>query len=108
MFNFEKLEVWQEAINFADLVYDVTRAFPETERFGLTNQLRRAAVSISSNLAEGSFTVIAGRILRVSLRLQRVHYSRSFPRQTFHNGRDFWPRLISTGYIPSAKSKARC
>ena len=54
MFNFEKLEVWQEAINFVDLVYDVTRAFPETERFGLTNQLRRAAVSISSNLAEGS------------------------------------------------------
>ena len=54
MFNFEKLEVWQEAINFADLVYDVTRAFPEAERFGLTNQMRRAAVSISSNLAEGS------------------------------------------------------
>ena len=54
MFNFEKLEVWQEAIKFADLVYDVTRAFPEAERFGLTNQLRRAAVSISSNLAEGS------------------------------------------------------
>jgi len=54
MFNFEKLEVWQEAINFVDLVYDVTRAFPEAERFGLTNQLRRAAVPTSSNLAEGS------------------------------------------------------
>ena len=54
MFNFEKLEVWQEAINFADTVYTLTRTFPETERFGLTNQMRRAAVSISSNLAEGS------------------------------------------------------
>ena len=54
MFNFEKLEVWQEAINFADSVYTLTRTFPETERFGLTNQMRRAAVSISSNLAEGS------------------------------------------------------
>lgn len=54
MFNFEKLETWQEAINFADLVYTVTRHFPDQEKFGLTNQMRRAAVSISSNLAEGS------------------------------------------------------
>ena len=54
MFNFEKLETWQEAINFADLVYELTRKFPDQERFGLTNQMRRAAVSISSNLAEGT------------------------------------------------------
>src|SRR6185369_1757368 len=54
MFNFEKLETWQKAINFADLVYDVTRNFPADERFGLTNQMRRAAVSISSNIAEGT------------------------------------------------------
>ena len=54
MFNFEKLEVWQEAIDFADSVYAVTRKFPDHERFGLTNQMRRAAVSISSNIAEGS------------------------------------------------------
>jgi four helix bundle protein len=54
MFNFEKLDVWQKAIDFADLVYKETQAFPPDERFGLTNQLRRAAVSISSNIAEGS------------------------------------------------------
>ena len=53
MFNFEKLETWHEAIAFADLVYQLTRNFPTEERFGLTNQMRRAAVSISSNLAEG-------------------------------------------------------
>jgi len=53
MFNFEKLEVWQKAIDFADLVYATTRGFPSEERFGLTNQMRRAAVSISSNIAEG-------------------------------------------------------
>ena len=57
MFNFEKLDVWQEAIQFADLVYELTGDFPGEERFGLTNQMRRAAVSISSNLAEGSSRV---------------------------------------------------
>jgi four helix bundle protein len=54
MFNFEKLDVWQKAIAFVDLVYSLTRTFPSDERFGLTNQMRRAAVSISSNLAEGT------------------------------------------------------
>ena len=54
MFNFEKLEVWNEAIAFADTIYTLTKSFPEDERFGLTNQMRRAAVSISSNIAEGS------------------------------------------------------
>jgi four helix bundle protein len=54
MFNFEKLAVWQKAIDFADLVYKHTRRFPADERFGLTNQMRRAAVSISSNIAEGT------------------------------------------------------
>ena len=42
MFNFEKLDVWQKAIGFADLVYNHTRHFPADERFGLTNQMRRA------------------------------------------------------------------
>ncbi len=54
MFGFEKLEVWQEAIAFADRVYGITRTFPDDERYGLTSQMRRAAVSISSNIAEGS------------------------------------------------------
>ena len=53
MFNFEKLDTWHEAIAFADLVHRFTRDFPAEERFGLTNQMRRAAVSISSNIAEG-------------------------------------------------------
>ena len=54
MFNFEKLDVWQKATDFADLVYKEIQAFLSEERFGLMNQLRRAAVSISSNIAEGS------------------------------------------------------
>jgi four helix bundle protein len=54
MFCFERLEVWKKSIDFADLVYRATRGFPDDERFGLTSQMRRAAVSVSSNIAEGS------------------------------------------------------
>src|SRR6266404_9059726 len=54
MFNFEKLEVWQKAIDLADVIYSHTRSFPVDERFGLTNQMRRSVVSVSSNIAEGS------------------------------------------------------
>jgi len=54
MFKFEKLNIWQKAMEYADFIYRVTRSFPAEERFGLTSQLRRAAVSVSSNIAEGS------------------------------------------------------
>lgn len=54
MFKFEKLDVWQEAIKFSDLIYVLTRSFPVDERFGLTQQMRRAAASIAANVAEGS------------------------------------------------------
>jgi four helix bundle protein len=54
MFNFEKLDVWHKSIAFADSVYSHTRSFPSDERFGLTNQMRRSATSVSSNIAEGS------------------------------------------------------
>jgi four helix bundle protein len=54
VFRFERLDVWQKAVDFADQVYGITRGFPADERFGLTSQMRRASVSISSNIAEGS------------------------------------------------------
>ena len=54
MFRFEKLDVWKKAVEYADIVYSVTRRFPAEERFGLTTQLRRSAVSVSSNIAEGT------------------------------------------------------
>jgi four helix bundle protein len=54
MFDFEKLEVWQKAIALADVIYNDTRRFPIDERFGLTNQMRRSVISVSSNIAEGS------------------------------------------------------
>lgn len=51
---FEDLEVWQLAVAFSIKIYSITDNFPKTEQFGLTNQIRRSAVSIASNIAEGS------------------------------------------------------
>jgi four helix bundle protein len=53
-FNFEKLDVYQDAIEFANNIYKITKAFPKSEMFGITNQIRRASVSIPNNIAEGS------------------------------------------------------
>jgi four helix bundle protein len=51
--SYQDLAVWKRAMKLTKEVYQVTRSFPSDERFGLTNQIRRAAVSIPSNLAEG-------------------------------------------------------
>jgi four helix bundle protein len=51
--SFKELIVWQRAIELTVAVYKLTASFPDSERFGLTNQLRRAAVSVASNIAEG-------------------------------------------------------
>jgi len=51
---FEKLQVWYLAKDFAKQVYAVTKGFPNEERFGLVSQINRAAVSVMSNVAEGS------------------------------------------------------
>ncbi|HMU10828.1 MAG TPA: four helix bundle protein [Ferruginibacter sp.] len=53
-FGFEKLEVWQKARKLTVEIYRLTEKFPEREKFGLTNQLRRASVSIGANIAEGA------------------------------------------------------
>ena len=53
-FKFEKLEVWKLSIDLADDVHNLTRSFPKEEIFSLTSQMKRAADSISLNIAEGS------------------------------------------------------
>jgi len=53
-FAFEKLTVWQNARKLVKEIYKITRSFPEDEKFGLVSQIRRAIVSVSSNIAEGS------------------------------------------------------
>ena len=54
MQSFEKLEVWQKSLQFTINVYSVTSNFPVDERYGIVSQLRRASVSICSNIAEGT------------------------------------------------------
>ena len=49
-----KLDVWKEAVEFVVAIYQATRSFPKTEQYALADQLRRAAVSIPSNIAEGA------------------------------------------------------
>lgn len=51
--SFEQLTVWQESQNLAVSIYSITKGFPKDELFAMTNQLRRAASSISANIAEG-------------------------------------------------------
>ena len=51
--SYRDLVVWQEAMELVHAIYDLTSTFPDNEKFGLTSQVRRAAVSVASNIAEG-------------------------------------------------------
>ena len=67
---YSDLEVWQAAMDLAEHLYRVTKSFPREETYGLTAQLRRAAVSVPSNIAEGK-----GRSSAKEL-IQFLHHSR--------------------------------
>jgi len=54
VYSFEKLEVWKESKTLTKIIYQITSRYPENEKFGLTSQLRRASISVCSNLTEGS------------------------------------------------------
>ncbi|MBI5969989.1 MAG: four helix bundle protein [Deltaproteobacteria bacterium] len=51
--SYETLDAWKEAVELAVAIYDITAAFPKSETFGMTSQIRRSAISVSSNIAEG-------------------------------------------------------
>ena len=53
-YSFEKLECWQQARQLAVWIYQVTKQLPQDEKFGLVSQMRRSAISIASNIAEGT------------------------------------------------------
>lgn len=54
-YSFEKLEVWHDSRELMKLVYKITKGFPDDEKFGITNQMRRSVISVSSNIVEGSY-----------------------------------------------------
>ncbi len=52
--NHKELDVWNKSMDLVESIYEISNAFPNDEKFGLTNQIRRAAISIPSNIAEGA------------------------------------------------------
>lgn len=75
--NFRELKVWQSARTLVKDVYVLIACFPEDERFGLTSQVRRAAVSVPSNIAEGS-----GRSDRDFVRFLSISLSSAYEVET--------------------------
>ncbi|WP_323787671.1 four helix bundle protein [Psychroserpens sp.] len=70
MHRFKELEIWKRSRLFCSQIYTLTSSFLESEKFGLTNQLRRASVSMPSNIAEGSsrqFNKDFSRFLQITL-----------------------------------------
>jgi four helix bundle protein len=51
--DFTKLEAWQRAMDLAERIHELTKSFPKTELYGLTDQMRRASLSVAANIAEG-------------------------------------------------------
>lgn len=52
--NHKELDVWKKSMDLVEIIYKISSTFPDAEKFGLTSQIRRAAVSIPSNIAEGA------------------------------------------------------
>ena len=69
--SYKDLVVWQKGIALAKLVYSLTRSFPAEERFGIVAQMRRAAVSIPSNVAEGQARHTTGEFIQAISHAER-------------------------------------
>ena len=123
--SYKELRVWQEAMDLAVEVYEAVKRFPRHERSGLSDQLRRAAVSVPSNIAEGkghrsglqfaSFLFHArGSLLEVETQIMlaaRLHYidgerSQDLLRHTSKVGRDL--NGLINAVAPQSKTERAC
>ena len=86
-FDFENLKVYQKALEYVDLVYKMTRNFPKAELFSLTDQFKRASISICLNIAEGSggskvefnrFLKIARKSIRECVAITEISHRQGF------------------------------
>jgi four helix bundle protein len=86
-FDFENLKVYQKALEYVDLVYKMTKNFPKAEVFSLTDQFKRASISICLNIAEGSggskvefnrFLKIARRSIRECVAITEISHRQEF------------------------------
>ena len=119
--SYQDLKVWQRALDWAQGVYGATRSWPSSERFGLTSQVRRAAVSVAANIAEGAARRTTGEFLQfigiakgslaeaetlliLSERLE-LHHQRTALRSHERCRRDR-PNAFGLGPVASAKQLA--
>jgi four helix bundle protein len=100
-FNFEDLKVYQKALDYMDFVYELTLTFPTVERYNLTSQFRRAALSISLNISEGTgasnkqnlhYLDIASRTVKECVVCTTASYRRKYINE--HQQKDSRTRLI--------------
>lgn len=78
MKNFKKLQIWQKGMRIVELTYQMTNGFPDSEKFGLTLQCRKSAVSIPSNIAEGS----SRKSVKDQFRFMEIAYGSAFELET--------------------------
>lgn len=101
--SYRDLEVWQKAMTFVEDVYNVVKTFPREEMYGISDQIRRAAVSIPSNIAEGFgrdsnaefqrfLSIARGSLYEVSTQLEIAHRIGYLP----HNA-GLYPQIVSIG-----------
>ncbi len=70
----KELEVWKDAIEFVTRIYEATTFFPKSETYGLTAQMRRAAVSVASNIAEGAARNSDKEFIQFQLVNLKIHF----------------------------------
>ena len=114
--SYRDLIAWQKAIHLANVIYDVTDQFPKHELYGLAAQLRRAVVSISSNLAEGSvrgnkefahfITIARGSLAEIETQIIIAHHRKYLSTAELENVTQFTEELsrILMGLLKSIKS----
>ncbi len=103
--SYRDLEVWQQAMDLADLVYDLTETFPARERYGLALQMRKAAVSIPSNIAEGTRHRTPGYLSRVIIALGE--HAELETQDILAMRRKFVPEALNQEFVALAGSVGR-